>query len=370
MPFLSLKTINFRNLESNKIDSSAKEIFFVGKNGQGKTNLLEAFYYTAYGSSWRTHTDSQIVKTNENNFSVHCLYKQQNESLQKIDITYEANVKRIEKNGKRVQDRKELINTIPCVLFCHDDMKFAVGEPEWRRFFLDQSLTMFNPLYIDDMRNYKKILKNRNQVLKEKSYEMLDVYDMQLAQCGLEIQKKRKNVVFQFNQIFGKLYENVSGISDVMISYAPSWKELPDTIGTRFPSVDDIASQLAKNRERDKFLETTMSGPHRDKITFMRGNEQFILTASTGQQRLVALLLRIAQAVYYSRVTGIKPVLLMDDVLLELDPEKRQKITALLPEYDQLFCTFLTEEPYKRYMRSTTRVYQIRNGAWSEERNE
>ena len=182
MPFLSLTVDNFRNLKNGRIDFSGKEIYFVGTNGQGKTNILEALYYSAYGSSFRTYTDSQIVKTGEEAFALHALYKQESGNVQKIDIRCADGVKRIEKNGKRVQDRKELITTIPCVLFCHDDMRFATGGPEHRRFFLDQSLTMFDALYIDDLRNYKKILKNRNQLLKDRSYEMLDVYDMQLAQ--------------------------------------------------------------------------------------------------------------------------------------------------------------------------------------------
>ena len=113
-------------------------------------------------------------------------------------------------------------------------------------------------------------------------------------------------------------------------------------------------------------METTMSGPHRDRINFILNNKMFIQTASTGQCRLVALLLRVAQSVYYTKVTGEKPVLLMDDVLLELDPEKRRKLTSLLPEYDQLFCTFLPGEPYEKYMHDTTKIYTIKNGEWYE----
>jgi DNA replication and repair protein RecF len=364
MPFLSLSLNNFRNLKNGKIDLSSREIYFIGENGQGKSNILESLYYSAYGASFRTHIDTQLIKFGTKDFSISSLYQQESGSVQKIDIFYQNGIKRIEKNEKRIQDRKELINTIPCVLFCHDDMQFATGEPECRRFFLDQSLTMFDPMYIDDMRNYKKVLKNRNQLLKDRSYDMLDIYDVQLARNGLEIQKKRKDAVFQFNQIFGKLYEDISGISGVSILYAPSWKEIPDTIGTRFPSSDDIIKLLAERHDQDKVMETTLSGPHRDRIIFICQGRQFIPVSSTGQQRLVALLLRVAQSVYYSRITGKKPVFLMDDVMLELDPDKRQKMTGMLPEYDQLFCTFLPGEPYERYKHSTTRIYHIEKGEW------
>jgi DNA replication and repair protein RecF len=98
----------------------------------------------------------------------------------------------------------------------------------------------------------------------------------------------------------------------------------------------------------------------------MRDGVQFVPTASTGQRRLLSLLLRTAQAKFYTEVTGKNPVLLMDDVMLELDPDKRQRFTALLPDYDQLFCTFLPGEPYERYKRTTTKVYHINGGMWSE----
>ena len=368
MPFLSLSLFNFRNLQNGKIDLLSKEVYFVGENGQGKTNILEALYYSAYGSSFRTHTDAQISKNGETKFSVNCLYNNEKESTQQISAVFDNNKKTIEKNGKKIRDRKELVNTIPCVLFCHGDMQFAVGAPENRRFFLDQSLTMYDTLYIDDLRNYRKILKTRNLVLKESDYQMLDVYDVQLAKYGLEIQKKRKKAVFQFNQIFGKLYEEISGISGLTIEYEPSWKEIKEDLGTRFPSAEEIIARLFEKRESDKIMMRTLSGPHIDKIIFKKDGAPFIPNASTGQCRLISLLLRVSQAVYYTRLTEIKPVLLMDDVLLELDPEKRRRLTAMLPEYEQLFCTFLPGEPYENYMHSSTRVYIIKEGEWNEQK--
>lgn len=366
MPFLSLSLFNFRNLKNDKMNLLSKEVYFVGENGQGKSNLLEALYYSAYGSSFRTHVESQIIKKGEENFSINSLYTNEKENTQSIKVVYDKGKKVIEKNLKRIKDRKELINTIPCVVFCHDDMRFATGEPEFRRFFLDQSLTMYDELYIDDLRNYRKILKTRNLLLKENNYEMLDIYDFQLAQKGLEIQKKRKNLIFQFNEIFGRLYEQISGIEGVSIAYIPSWKEIKLDVGSKFPDVNDVISMLKEKRDQDKIMQTTLSGPHRDKIVFVKDGHHFIPTASTGQCRLISILLRVAQSVYYTRITGNKPVLLMDDVMLEIDPLKRQKITSLLPEYDQLFCTFLPGEPYENYKRETTKVYKIKDGEWYE----
>ena len=360
MPFLSLSLYNFRNLKNDNINLNFKEVFFVGENGQGKSNLLEALYYSAYGSSFRTHSDSQIIKNLQQNFSLISMYSNEKESLQRIKIIYDKK-KSIEKNGKKIHDRKELVNTIPCVVFCHGDMEFATGEPECRRFFIDQTLTMYDSVYLDDLRNYKKILKTRNLILKENKYELLDVYDLQLVQRGLEIQKKRKKTVFQINEIFGKLYEEISGIEGVSVKYIPSWKEIDCDYGKRLPSQEELLKFLKEKQDQDKILGTTFYGPHKDKIIFVKDNKNFIQTASTGQCRLISLLLRVTQSVYYKRVTNIKPVLLMDDVMLELDPKKREKFTSMIPEYEQLFCTFLPGEPYENYKKSTTKDYKIEN---------
>lgn len=366
MPFLYQTFYNFRNLKNDTIDLSSREVYFVGENGQGKSNILESLYYSAYGISFRTHIDSQIVKEGQKDFSLNSLYKKTENDIHKVSVIYENNKKRIDKNGKKIQDRKELINTIPCILFCYEDMKFATGEPEDRRFFVDQSLTLNDSTYIDDVRNYKKILKSRNLILKNHEYEMLDIYDNQLASLGLIIQSKRKKAIFQFNEIFEKIFEEITGISGLSIVYDPSWKEIICDVGKKFPDTGDILNYLKDKREVDRAMETTMSGPHRDRINFVKDGKIFTNTASTGQCRLISLILRVAQAIFVTRVTESKPVLLMDDVLLELDPDKRAKLTTMLPDYDQLFCTFLPGEPYERYKRDTTRIYSIKGGEWYE----
>ncbi len=357
MPVLTASYVNYRNLQNSTIDLLAREIYFVGENGQGKSNLLESIYYSAYGNSFRTRSDAEIVKDGESSFSIRTLYREENGATNNIFISYDRQKKRIDKNGKSIKDRKELINTMPCVLFCHEDLEFATGEPEKKRFFIDQCLSMYDILYVSLNRNYKKVLKSRNLCLKEKKYEMLDVFDMQLVQNGVEIQKKRKSTIFKFNQIFGNLYEKITGIGGVSIAYIPSWKNAGGEV-----DISVAMSILHEKREMDKIIQSTMSGPHRDRIVFMRGGKNFVPNASTGQRRLLAILLRFSQAIYYSQINEKKPVLLMDDVLLELDPDKRQIVTSMLPPYDQLFCTFLPGEPYERYKRSTTRVYRIKKG--------
>lgn len=357
MPFLSVSFTNFRNIVDSTIDLLSKEVYFVGENGQGKSNILESLYISAYGASFRTRNDCDIVREGQSDYSIRSIFRDKSERTNSIFILYKNGKKRIEKNAKPLFDRKELVDTIPCVLFSHDDLDFAAGSPDRKRFFIDQSLSMYDSSYMDILRKYKKILKTRNTVLREKNTEFLDVLDAQLAESGIEVVTRRNKTIYDFNRTFAHLYSEICGIENVVIDYVPSWKE---------HSVEKVLVSLAGKRDYDLMMGTSMSGPHRDRIRFVRNHSLFVTTASTGQRRLLSLLLRTAQAYFYTEISGRLPVLLMDDVLLELDPDKRQRFTAMLPKYDQLFCTFLPGEPYERYQKKTTKVYHITGGRWSE----
>lgn len=358
MPFLSVSLTNFRNLNDETFDFNSKEVFFVGTNGQGKSNLLESLYILAYGSSFRTRTESEIIKNGENFCLMKTLFRSAEEKACTVNFKLEGKKREIEKNSKKIKDRKEILNTIPCIIFSHEDLDFVIGEPERKRFFFDQTLSMYDILYIDTIRRYKKILKSRNLVLKNKNYEVLDALDVQLAEAGAEIYKKREKIVFNYNVFFADLYKEISGIENVSLFYASNWRE---------KSVNEIIALLEKNREQDKAFEYTSSGIHRDNIAFVKNKKNFVNTASTGQKRLLALLLRIIQAKFYFSRTQRNPILLMDDVLLELDQEKRNKVMQLLPDYDQLFCTFLPTEDYEKYKKTGTKIFFVEKGKCHEQ---
>jgi DNA replication and repair protein RecF len=206
---------------------------------------------------------------------------------------------------------------------------------------------------------------------------MLDVLDPQLISYGLRLMEKREEAARLFSETFGPLYEQVSGIGDIAVRYIPSWKEACVPLGRERKEImvpaaaaacaspDAVTAFLEEHREADAAVGLCLSGPHRDRYLFSRGNTEFSGKASTGQRRLLALLLRIAQARRFSDMTGRNPVLLLDDVLLELDPEKRRRLLMVMPEYDQAFYTFLPEEPYERYRKSDTLVYYVNQGSVS-----
>jgi DNA replication and repair protein RecF len=350
--FKSLGVSGFRNLADAEINTTGKDIFLVGENGQGKTNFLEALYFCSYASSFRGAPDKELVRSGERSCSAraHLAASRYDEVIIKID----NGRKSVFLDAKRLDDRRDLLSVVPCVVFCHEDMDFVAGTPEQRRWFFDQSQSLYDPLYLDDLRKYRKLLKTRNAILKTNDTQtVLEVLDPQLAWYGLRLMEKRAEAAACFSAIFSALYTEVSGIEHITVRYTPSWKDSSD---------EHILATLRRQREPDIASGATLSGPHRDRYRFFQGNDEFSARASTGQRRLLALLLRVAQARRFHDITGKNPVLLLDDVLLELDGEKRRRFLEVMPAYDQAFYTFLPEEPYHRYQKPDTLVYHLRDG--------
>ncbi|MCX7656065.1 MAG: DNA replication and repair protein RecF [Treponemataceae bacterium] len=346
-----VRLLSFRNLANQEVNVEKKDVFLVGENGQGKTNFLESLYCCAYGSSFRKCKDQEMVKIGENTCGVSVTV--QDGRCSTISIKLSQGKKSIEVDGKRLNHRRELLHFLPVIIFCHEDMSFVKGPPEQRRWFFDQVISLWDPFYLDALQRYKQVLKNRNLLLKNRDTRPLEAIDFQLVQYGLVLMEKREKAVEKFSQVFSELFYKVADLEDVQIKYKPSWKEGDQKI---------ILRDLEISRNRELEIGISLSGPHRDRYFFIHNAESFSEYASTGQVRLLSLLLRIAQAQEFTEKTGQFPILLLDDVLLELDPEKRKKIVHVLPSYDQAFYTFLPEEPYDRYAKNETLVYTVRDG--------
>jgi DNA replication and repair protein RecF len=277
--------------------------------------------------------------------------------LRKLAVKIENGTKTIVVDDKKIDDRKHILSLVPSVVFCHEDMDFVTGSPERRRWFFDQNRSLYDVQYLDDLRHYRKVLRMRNMILKEAQIKqntgVLDTLDIQLVEYGLRIIEKRSFEAKKFSALFGPIYESVSFIDKMQVVYRSSWKEM---------NADEIIKKLITDRQREIMFGSSLSGPHRDRYEFIRDKNNFVAMASTGQLRLLALLLRISQTARYKEVTGDCPVLLIDDVLLELDGEKRQRFLAVMPEYEQAFFTFLPEEPFECYHKNDSLVYDVADG--------
>lgn len=354
MSFSSIETHSFRNLADGAVLTDAPSVFVVGENGQGKTNFLDAIYTLCYGSSFRGGTDAEAALLEHDWWNIRGTGLDGSQCA----VAWAEGQKTIREDDKPIRDRKRLVERNPAVVFCHDDMEFSRGEPERRRFFFDQTASLVSVGYIDALRSYRRLLKARNVALKERSLDVLDVLDIQLVTYGLLLRDERARLAAEFDQRFAPRYERVSLLGTrVGVSYRPSWR--------MDESADDVLARLTSARDRELVLGTTLSGPHRDRYLFIDDRGDFSERASTGQLRLLSLTLRIAQAEHYTIASGRSPILLLDDVLLELDPEKRKRFMENLPGTEQAFFTFLPGEPYAAYATAGTIIYWTDHGRFS-----
>ena len=195
----------------------------------------------------------------------------------------------------------------------------------------------------------------RNNVLKSRQEDVLEVLDLQLIQAGRILMEKRRRLLKEFESPFAELFKDISGLSgEISLLYRPSWP--------LEASGDEIGEILLSKRPRDRRYGLTHSGPHRDGLEFRREGRDYTREASTGQLRLMSLILRVAQAVFYHAKTGRKPLLLLDDVLLELDPLRRRRFIQALPEYEQALFTFLPEENLLKFTPREALIYRVDNG--------
>ena len=349
----------FRNIVDREIDTSAKQVILTGENGQGKTNLLEAVYTLCYGTSFRTQNLREAVQYGHGMFHLGSFFRDSQDLERRVDVSFSEGKKSIRVDGKEIRDRKELIYCLPCIVFSHDDIEFVRGEPENRRKFFDQTMTMYDPVFFDDLKRYKNVLRQRNAALKDQRYDLLDIYDDKIVRYGMPLMKTRRNVCDSFSAIFPDIYNNVSQEDrGIRILYRPSWSE--------DGSYDGLLERMASQRDTDIRMNTTTSGPHRDRFLITDKNGVFVNGASTGQMRLASLVFRSAQASFFRQKTGLNPIFLIDDVLLELDAKKRARYLSYLGHYNQAFFTFLPEEKYfgtmPGYGDGDTRRYKVEDG--------
>lgn len=355
---------NFRNISSCNLETSHKQIILTGENGQGKTNLLESLYLLCYGSSFRTSNLKEAVAYSKEFFYLKSEFEDTQSFFRSTEIAFDGEKKTIKVDGKEIHDRKELIYNLPCIVFAHDDIEFVRGEPENRRRFFDQTMTMYDSIFFDDLRRYKQVLRQRNAALHDSRYSLLEIYDQKLATLGMNIIKARETVCKSFATIFPDYYQQVSQDDrKIGISYRPSW-DIDMT-------VEQIVERLYNQRESDIKMSTTTSGPHRDRFVITDKNGIFVNGASTGQMRLASLIFRSAQAAFYRQKTSQDPIFLIDDVLLELDETKRARYLNILGNYSQAFFTFLPKEKYFGsyfdIQDNDSKIYTVKEGCFIDE---
>ena len=340
MKIKKLQIRNFRNLKKIEYDPAPGLNVFIGDNAQGKTNLLEAIYMMAASTSFRSATDANLVKHETAGYVLGINYNFFERMLE-ARLEYRLNQAKIFmiNNKKSNQNHRDRIRV---VLFTPDDLFLIKGSPGKRRAFLDFILKQLSGDYIYNLDNYASILKKRNLLLKKeqtnaKSFKIIN--DLFIENATYLIMQ-RINFINLLDEITGPIYKEINqGQNELKTRYALSFKVYSDKINT-----DVLQNALRKHIEENIHEEInrrkTLVGPHLDDINFYQDRRLARTFASQGQQRNIAISLKLAEMYAFKKVKGIYPVFLLDEVLSELDEGKRQMLLQHLREAE--FQTFLT----------------------------
>lgn len=348
----SLGFRNFRALSETKIDTSKKYVVFSAENGEGKTSILEAIYFCLTGTSFRTKNLKNTINLLKSDNTVKLEIDDDNKKFF-IENNYDGKEKKLFVNDKKVNDRKSIILNFPCIVFINEDIDFIIGSSKDRRKFFDQVISYSDEEYLIILKKYSYLIEERNKLLKLEN-QNYSIYDDYIATLNSTIQEKREFCVKKINAIinafFPLFFEKFNKVS---IEYKKSIDS---------NNVEIIKEVLKNSLEKDIKDGCTNKGIHRDNFVVKYDNKVFEEYASKGQLRILAILYRVAEIIYINEETNKKPFVLIDDIFLELDKNRRRLFFEKIENFSQLFLTFLPDENYFLDKKGDTLYYEIRNG--------
>ena len=309
-----------RNHTKKSINLSPETTVITGKNGAGKTSLIEALYIALQGTSFRG-SDNDVLQKDQTWYRVDVEMSDGSMRTVKFDSLKQAGRKQFSINDK-ISYRLSPAQKYPVVLFEPEDLRLISGSPVRRRHFIDQFISQIDPQYHLSIRKYERALKQRNNLLKNHSatQDELFVWNVALSEYGSYIITERVAFIERINNKITEAYQSISQTKDVIsVHYSHT---LVDNIQQK------LLSELTKNNEKDKTLGYTTSGPHRDDILVGFNNSQANAVASRGENRTVTLALKYLEADIIFSTLSLRPVIILDDVFSELDSIHQKNISS------------------------------------------
>lgn len=331
--FTQITLQGFRNLPLVAVELRGQRTFLCGANAQGKTNFLEAAGYVTALRSFRGAETRALIGLNQAQAGLAFLLEHEQFGASRITVTLTAQSREVQWEQGRVTRLADFIGKFPTVVFSSHDNQFLRGTPALRRRWLDLTLAAMDPSYLSALQAYTRALAERNMLLKQGGRDLgaLDAFEHELSVHALTLFAQRAVGVTALSRQFQIAHAKLGpGGETAGLIYAPD--AAPSTR-------EEFAALLLKSRPRDGLLKSTEHGPHRDDLDLLLNGRPAKQFASEGQQRCLVIALRLAQAAYFKAKSGVTPVLLCDDVLGELDPERRARFWASLEGEPQVIAT-------------------------------
>lgn len=365
-----LSISGFRNIERAELDLSDGVTLFFGKNAQGKTNLLEAVHYLATGRSFRTRIDRECLAWGSDTDAVARVEGriERSETNHDLAVSLTDRAKFAWCDGKSLPRLGDLLGRIVVVLFTPGDIEIAAGSPAARRRFLDMALSQISSAYLQALQGYSQALRERNAALRSPgswfssaAKDALDPWAALLVQHGVEVVLRRREALEELAVVLGELYGEIApGDAALSLEYRCGAGVGPGD--DREAALAGFESKLAEAAERERLRAQTLVGPHRDDFGLKIGGREVRDFGSQGQQRSVALALRLAELRWIADITGETPLLLVDDLGAELDRDRRGRLLALFRAGAQTLATTAGDPDEIGRMLGADRAIEVSGG--------
>jgi DNA replication and repair protein RecF len=351
-----ISLFNYKNFSEASFEFDSKINCFVGKNGIGKTNVLDAIYHLAYGKSYFNPLAVQNIKHNEEFFVIDGEFEKAERNEQIVSSFKKGQKKILKRNGKPYEKFSDHIGFIPLVIISPADNDLIIEGSETRRKFIDSVISQLDSSYLQELIQYQKIISQRNALLKYFALnhvfetDTLSIYNEQLNDLGQNIFEKRQQFINDFLPIFNKHHQAISGSEEkVQLVYESHLFE-----GTTL-------QLLEQNLSKDRALQYTSVGIHKDDLAFQIDGFPIKKFGSQGQQKSFLIALKLAQFEFVKKQSGEKPILLFDDIFDKLDETRVSKIVAMVnqEEFGQLFISDTHPERTEKIVKTTHQSYKI-----------
>lgn len=353
MHLAHLRLRDFRNYARLDANFGPGFHLLLGANAQGKTNILEAIYLLATLRSFRGIGSAQMVRHGAKGYFVGATVVSQ--TSHEVKMYWSATERKLSLDSQPVRRLTDYLGTLRAVVFCTEDLQLVKGTARTRRRFLDLLLAQTQPAYLPLLQRYALALRSRNSLLKQRAPDpaLLDSFSHELVSVGTQLIAARRELLPRISPLARLAYRRIShDAEELRLEYQPSVKA-------------DFAVELARARDRERAYRSTLVGPHRDELALLLNERPAAQFGSEGQKRTLAVALKMAQAEYLTGILGSPPVLLIDDVMGELDAQRRAGLLPLLERAHhargQVFMT-CTEENWPRELGRDLHRWEIKSG--------
>ena len=354
-----LSLINYKNIREATLDLSPKINCMIGRNGVGKTNILDAVYFLSFCHSASNPVDSLLIRHGEEFMMIEGSYKADSDFSSDDTTVISCGLKKgtkkhFRRNKKEYKRLSEHIGMIPLVMISPSDAMLIEGGSEERRRLMDMVISQYDRAYMESVNRYNKALLQRNSMLKQEEEpdpEIISLWEEQMAMEGERIYERRRLFVNELTPIFQHYYECISGNREqVAIEYVSHCQRGP------------LLEVIQRDRQKDRIMGFSLHGIHRDDLMFSLGGHPIKREGSQGQHKTFAIALKLAQFDFLKRTNGGNtPLLLLDDIFDKLDSSRVEQIVKLVAgeEFGQIFITDTNREHLDQILEATSHDYKI-----------